>query len=181
MRERQDCLHSQRGITLVEVVMATTVMAIAAASAAPSFQRFIDKQRLDGAAAQLASDIQFTRAEAVLRNTGLRLRLQSSPWGSCYVIHTGAAGQCECPASGPAQCSGDAQALKTVQLRGTDNITLAGNVSSILFDPLHGTASPTATLNLTVASGAVVRHIVNVMGRVRTCSPQGSAAGYVAC
>jgi len=177
-------LQQQRGITLVEASIVGAIAAITLTAAAPSFQHFIEKQRLDGAAAELASDIQFARAEAVLRNTGLRLSLHGLPWGSCYVIHTGAKDQCRCAASGPAQCSGDAQQVKTVQLRADSRIALQGNVSSILFDPLHGTGTPSGTLKLVAASGRAVHHVVNVMGRVRTCSPRAAAApvaGYRAC
>jgi type IV fimbrial biogenesis protein FimT len=50
-----------------------------------------------------------------------------------------------------------------------------GNVASILFDPLHGTSTPTGTLKIVGDSGRAVHHVVNIMGRVRTCSPVGAA------
>src|SRR4051812_36951998 len=77
----------QRGVTLIEGAVVMAIGAITVTTAAPGFQSFVEKQRLDGAAAQLATDIQLARAEAMLRNTGVRLSLQSKPWGSCYVIH----------------------------------------------------------------------------------------------
>jgi type IV fimbrial biogenesis protein FimT len=153
-------------------------------SAVPGFQGLIDKQRLDGVAAQLVTDIQFARAEAVLRNTGVRLSLQTQAWGSCYVIHSGNANQCSCPEAGAALCADGAQQIKTVQLPAAERIAVQGNVSSILFDPLHGTSTPTGTLKLVAANGQAVHHVVNVMGRVRTCSPQGPApavSGYAVC
>ena len=176
-------LQRQRGVTLVEAGIVSAIAAITLPTAAPSFDRFIEKQRLDSVAAQLATDIQFTRAEAVLRNAGLRLSTHEAPWGSCYVIHTGAADDCRCAASGPAECSGDARALKTVQLPADERIAVRANVTSMLFDPLHGTSTPTATLKVIATSGRAVHHVVNVMGRVRSCSPQGAAAvtGYRAC
>jgi type IV fimbrial biogenesis protein FimT len=176
--------EEQRGITLVEAAVVLAVTAIVASSAAPSFRGFIEKQRLDGVAAQLATDIQFARAEAVLRNTGVRLTLQTQAWGSCYVIHTGNANQCSCSDTGAAQCSDGAQQIKTVQLPANEQVALQGNVGSILFDPLHGTSTPTGTLKLVAASGGTVQHVVNVMGRVRTCSPQGAVppvSGYAVC
>ena len=30
-------------------------------------------------------------------------------------------------------------------------------------------------------SGKTIRHVVNIMGRTRTCSPQGSMSGYATC
>lgn len=172
-----------RGVTLVEASIVMAIVAITMATAAPSFNAFIEKQRLDGAAAQLASDLQLARAEAVLRNTPLRLTVHHAAWGHCYVIHTGAAQDCHCETSGPALCTDEADAMKTVQWASEQGISLQSAVRSLLFDPLHGTSTPAGTLKVVAASGRAVHHVVNVMGRVRTCSPQGAGAvaGYRSC
>jgi type IV fimbrial biogenesis protein FimT len=110
--------------------------------------------------------------------------VQSQSWGSCYIIHSGAANDCSCAASGPAQCGGDAQQIKTVQLLAADHVGVQANVRSIQFDPLHGTSTPAGTFRLVADSGRAVHHVVNVMGRVRSCSPQGPApavVGYTLC
>jgi type IV fimbrial biogenesis protein FimT len=172
---------SQRGITLIESCVVLAVTAILATTAAPGMQDLIDTRRLDGAATQLATDLHLVRTEAIARNQPLRLSFHASPVGSCYVIHSGAADQCICGATGPAQCSGDAVEVKTVSVASTDRVSLQANVSSMLFDPLHGTASPTGTLLLTGPRGRAVHHVVNVMGRVRSCSPQATMPGYRAC
>lgn len=176
---------AQRGVTLIEACIVLAITAIVAGSAAPGMQSLIDARRLDGAATQLATDIQFVRSEAVARNEPLRLSVHATSTGSCYVIHTGNADQCPCAeasaASGPALCSGDAHEVKTVTIATGDHIGLQANVASVLFDPLHGTSTPTGTLRVTGASGRAVHHVINVMGRVRSCSPQAAASGYRAC
>ena len=172
---------TQRGITLIEAAIVLAVTAIVAGSAAPSLQRLIDGRRLEGAAAQLAADIQFIRTEAVARNEALRLSFHAATGGSCYVIHTGAANECSCTASGPAQCSGGAHEIKTVTVAATDRVVVQANVGSLLFDPLHGTSSPTGTLRLIGTNERAIHHIVNIMGRVRSCSPQAAVPGYRAC
>lgn len=173
--------HRQHGVTLIEACTVLAVTVIAATGAAPGLQDLIDTRRLEGAATQLATDIQFIRTEAVARNLPLRLSLHASPGGNCYVIHSGAADQCNCDTGGPAQCRGDAREIKTVTVAGADHVGLQGNVGSLLFDPLHGTASPAGTLRLLGTRGRAVHHVVNVMGRVRSCSPQALARGYRAC
>lgn len=172
---------AQRGVTLIEAAIVLAVTTIVASAAAPGLQRVIDARRLDGAATQLAADIQFVRTEAVARNEPLRLSFHAIATGSCYVIHTGAADQCSCAASGPAQCSGGAREIRTVTLAATDRVGLQANAGSLLFDPLHGTSSPTGTLRLTGANNRAIHHIVNIMGRVRSCSPQAAVPGYRAC
>ena len=177
-------MRTQRGITLIEASMVTAVAAITLSSATPGLHRLIEAQRLEGAAARLASDLQFTRAEAVLGQHALRLSWHRAPWGSCYVVHSGNAHDCECGASGPARCTGIAREVKTVQWPASEGIVLKGNVDSMLFDPLHGTSTPAGTLEVVAASGRTIRQVVNVMGRVRSCSPQDPAsavAGLRAC
>jgi type IV fimbrial biogenesis protein FimT len=66
-------------------------------------------------------------------------------------------------------------------LPASEGIAVTANVGSVLFDPLHGTSSPTATFTLIAASGRSIEHVVNLLGRVRSCSPQGSVPGYAVC
>lgn len=167
------------GFTLVELVAVMAVTGIVATAAVPSLSGLIDTQRISGTAGELASDLQYARAQAVQRNQGVRVSFKAD--AGCYVIHTGAADQCQCAASGPATCEGDAHALKTVALDDTRRIGLHSNVASMVFDPVHGTASPAATLRITGPQGRSVQHTVNIMGRVRSCSPQSSVSGYRAC
>lgn len=173
--------HRERGVTLVESCVVLAVTALLATTAAPAMRDLIDVRRLDGTATRLATDIQFIRTETVARNQALRLSLYAHPRGSCYVLHSGAANQCRCDADGPAQCVGDAREIKTVSLLDADRVTLQANVGSLLFDPLHGTASPTATLRLLGARTRAVHHVINLMGRVRSCSPLAAMPGYRAC
>jgi type IV fimbrial biogenesis protein FimT len=60
-------------------------------------------------------------------------------------------------------------------------VDVRANSRSLLFDPMKGTVTPTATVQLHSRSGAVIHEIVNVMGRVRACSPAPALAGYKAC
>jgi type IV fimbrial biogenesis protein FimT len=180
---RQPVLRAagQRGVTLIEAAIVLTVTAVIAGAAAPSLTAVIDARRLDAAATQLATDIRFTRTEAVARNEALRLSVRPVAGGSCYIVHTGAADACSCPTTGTASCSGDAQALRTVVLPTAERVALQANVTSMLFDPVHGTSTPTGTLRLIGPRDRAIHQIVNVMGRVRSCSPAAAVPGYRAC
>jgi type IV fimbrial biogenesis protein FimT len=147
----------------------------------PGMQDLIASRRLEGAATQLATDIQFVRTEAVARNQALRLSFHDHAAGSCYVIHSGAADDCSCAASGPAECRNKAREIKTVSLITRHGLSLEANVNSMLFDPQHGTSTPTGTLRVTGAHGRAVHHVVSVLGRVRSCSPQAAVPGYRMC
>lgn len=174
-----------RGFTLIEAAATLAILAVLACGAAPSFHGLIERQRLAGLAAQLATDVQFTRSESILRNEALRLSFYSEAWGSCYVVHSGARDQCSCSAgSSAATCIEDATQIKTVRVPTSAGASVQANVSSILFDPLHGTSTPTGTLRVRSPAVGSIHHVVNVLGRVRTCSPDGPAPaipGYRVC
>ena len=178
---RRNPKHRQSGISLIEAMIVVVVTAIVAATAAPSLAAFIDGRRLDAAAHALAADVQFVRSESVARNRPLRLSVHASAGSSCWVVHTGTAAQCSCAGSGPALCTGGAAEIKTVVLGAADRVVVQANVASILFDPLHGTSTPTGTLRLIDPRGRAVHHIVNVMGRLRSCTPNGAVPGWPAC
>ena len=172
--------QSSRGFSLIEAMVVVAVAAVVAATAVPSLVEFIDGRRLDATATALAADLQFVRTEAVARNQTVRISFHEAPAGTCWVVHTGLAGQCRCGDTPPAVCWGGAVEIRTVVLDAADRVSVRANVASIGFDPMHGTSTPTGTLRLVDATGRAVHHIVNVMGRVRSCTPAG-VPGWRAC
>jgi len=60
-------------------------------------------------------------------------------------------------------------------------VQLRSNVPSIVFDSAKGTSTPTGTLRLVSADERAVHLVVNIMGRVRSCSPRAAVPGYKAC
>ena len=172
--------HRQHGVSLLEVAIVVAILAIVGATAVPSFTALVDARRLDGAATRLAADVQFVRSEAIARHQALRLSIRAGADATCWIVHTGGAAACSCAAAG-AVCGGGALAIKSVVLPNAERVGVAANVASIVFDPLHGTSTPTGTLRLSDARGRSVRQVVNVLGRVRSCSPDGGVPGYPPC
>lgn len=169
----------QRGVTLVEAAAVIAVVAVTASAAAPGLQQLIGRYRLEAAATQLAADLQLARNESIARNRVVRLSWHAA--SACYLLHTGAADGCRCGANGAAQCAPGQTPIRSVTWDGGTRFALQPTASSIAFDPLHGTVTPTATWRVTAADGRAIHHVVNVMGRVRSCSPQAAVPGYRAC
>ncbi len=172
-------VQAQRGVTLIEACVVTAVTVIVASSVTPGIGDFIARRRLEGTAARLAADVQFARAEAVMRGEPRRVEFQRVTGGSCYVVHDGIAGACRCDIAGTAACVDDRHASLVAVQPATDGVSIAANVASIVFDPQLGTSTPAATLMVQSSRGQAIHHVVNLMGRIRTCAPAGSAyAGF---
>lgn len=170
----------QRGVSLVETMIVTSTVAVLTGMVAPGFDGALQRRHLEGAATQLETDVHHTRMLAVARNAPLRISFESGSGGSCYVIHSGSANQCGC-STGTAACTGAAVAERVVHFRAGESVALASNTRSVLFDPQRGTSSPTATVRLTTRNGKAIHQVVNIMGRVRSCSPAPALSGYKRC
>ncbi len=169
--------NGQHGLTIVEAGVVVAIAAAAATTAVPGLQRLIEHRRLDAAATRLAADLQLARNEAIARNRVVRVVRDET--AGCYLLHTGPAGSCRCHADGTAACSAGSTLIRSAAA--SHRITLQSSTPAIAFDPLHGTVTPTATWRVTAADGRAIHHVVNVMGRVRSCSPEGAVPGYRAC
>ena len=173
--------RNERGLSLVESLLAVAIAAIATGATLPGFQQALDQRRLEGAAAQLHTDLQLARSEAVARNRTLRMSFGTSSSGSCYVVHTGTAGSCICHDSGTPVCTTGAEPMRSVNFAAEGRVQVQSNVSSMVLDPAKGTVSPTGTLRVLGADGRAVHVVVNIMGRARKCSPGSNMPGYPSC
>lgn len=172
----------QRGVSLIEVSAVLAVIAIVSAGAIPGLKDLQQRQQTRSVVTEIGTDLQWLRSEAVSRNQGIRISFSSGANGQgCYVIHTGAASACTCQAVGPAQCVGDAREIKTVSQPTSGLTRVHANVSYMLYAPQHGTTTPGGSVFITGADGRSVKHVVSLMGRVRTCSPEGAVTGYPRC
>jgi type IV fimbrial biogenesis protein FimT len=178
---RRPARRPTRGLTLIECLIAVGVACMAVGSVLPGYGRMAEKRHLEGAAAQLETDIQFTRGLAVSLDESLRLRVQQDAGGSCYVVYRGPANTCSCTGGGAAVCTQPDAVVRSVNFKAPAGVQLQANVSSMLFSPLQGTVTPTGTLRLTGREGRALHVVVNLMGRARTCAPGGAVGGYPVC
>lgn len=174
-------IRRQHGITLVEACVCTAITAVLAGVGAGSFQTLREHRQIEGAAAQFETDLMHARSLAVLHNVPVRVGFKARADGSCYVVHTGAADDCDCDAAGNTVCSAGALSLRGAGFAAGSAPTLRSTSASILIEPTRGTVTPTTTLKVSGASGAAVHRVVNIMGRVRSCSPGRAVPGYPAC
>jgi type IV fimbrial biogenesis protein FimT len=178
------------GFTVVELLVALTIIVILLAVGVPSFNTYLARKQLEGTFNELQTDMQFARSEAVARNRLVRLTFGTH----CYVIHTQplpgtGASTSSCTQLAPSSIGVDDVPLKTVQLPAGASALLSPNDSLtwLQFEPLRGGAThngtgAAASINVNSSVGSwQLRTDVTAAGRVHGCSPGGSYKGYPTC
>lgn len=152
------------GVTLIELMVAFTVLAILLRMAVPSFTEMLAVKQLNGTMAQLMADLQYARAETAARNTPLKVTFS----GTGYTVSQDPDGD------------GTWEDLRVAAL--TNGITVSeGSGTVILYNPRRGTAEITPsgseiTLSkITSAATHALKVAVLVTGRPQCTLVSGNA------
>lgn len=202
MMQRQAVLRSRRhgsiGVTLVELMIGVAVLGILAVLVAPSFVRMIETQRLRSITSQLATDLQYARAEAHSRGEWVRMAMRSNSTMTCYTIFTSTSNlnRCDCLLGAGSACSAaNTRELRTVQIPRSLNVTLSrpsGQSEAFAFDNLTGgiASIPTDSFSTPINLYRVISQVdasrtlwtsLNRAGRVTVCAPTGSTIQEPSC
>jgi type IV fimbrial biogenesis protein FimT len=197
----------RRGVTVVEMMVVVTVAAIILALAVPSMREMLARQRVAAVNAELVTDLQFARSEAVARNREVYVSFQTEPLAgsppmSCYTIHTlGTVGGCDCRKPLGTACDVAAQLveIKTVQVLNSTNVAFQvpawpanrlglSSVQGLAFWSDHLTtdadyAADWQDFQVGVEStiSGKLRTSAGIAGRPQVCTPDGSFSGVAAC
>jgi type IV fimbrial biogenesis protein FimT len=127
-------MKAERGLTLVELMVTVAVVAVLLTLAAPSFYDFILVQRLKSINAELVTDMQFARSEAISHfersasgpNPNVDVQVLFSPAAagdtmSCYSIYTDNSDnprfKCDCTQPAGLRCTeASTREIRTVQI-----------------------------------------------------------------
>jgi prepilin-type N-terminal cleavage/methylation domain-containing protein len=197
----------EQAFTLVELLIAVAVVAVLLTLAAPSFRDFILMQRLKGVHAQLVTDLQYARSEAVSSGAVVNVRVETlvGTQLSCYIIFhhysrnyllSGASGACNCRAAPGSRCPNttDYRELRTVQLPLGNGIKFKARQTTrqVAFDPqtggmmlranelFDGTGIPFG-VDVEIDTARSLAAIVGLSGQPRICKPTGSAMPEIPC
>ena len=169
-----------RGLGMVEAMCTLCIASALMGGALPMLQQMVAGQGLLAQANLLMTDLHVARAEALTNNQNVRLSVNAAAGaGSCYVVHTGPLNACSCDGAGKTRCDAGSTVLRLVEQ--TNGIRLAALNRPLTFDASNGTVTPTATLRMTDREGRAVNQVINLVGRVRTCSPNASIVGIRRC
>ena len=78
--------QSQRGFTLIEVLVTVAILAVIMAIALPSFTPLIERWRVRGTVEDLQASLYFARSEAIKRGGGISLKAQSNDWAKGWTV-----------------------------------------------------------------------------------------------
>ena len=203
--QRSAAPQHARGLTLVELMVVVAVVVVLLVVAAPSLRDFIETQRHKAVHAELSTDVQFARSEAVSRSDWIFMQFGvRSDDSTCYTVFTCSAADagspdptgcaCDC---GSLPCTGATQEQRTVVADVARGVSFIPEVPALRlrFDPRTGgmrgfNTLPTGGLlaldqvvieTLAVRREVRLRALVSGAGRVSNCSPSGAVSGYPPC
>lgn len=165
----------QKGITLIEALVAISIMVILMSLAVPAFTGLLERNRLRSAADQLYTDLQYARSEAIKRNAKVYFSVSS---GSDWAYGIGTSDACTCSSGSCSSCE-----LKTVTSSEFKNInmTLPTSPTQLYFSPRQGGVSSAVTVGFGNLQGQGANVVLTLLGSPRLCSPNGTFSGYPAC
>ena len=168
-----------RGLTLMELMVTVAIMAILMVVAVPSFNAFLARGRLSGAAEGLAQDLQLAKSEAIRGNTAVRV--------------TFSMGNAWCYGSVPFDSSCTCAPTSTCTLRRVDSSGYAGVTTSAFsfpstspnnffttFTALQGSAIA-GTVEFTHPDAGKLQVTLGTAGQVSICSVSGRLGHHPAC
>lgn len=153
-------MHSERGLTLIELLTVSALLAVLLAIAVPSFNDFIGRRRVEGVATELMMDLKFARSQSIDNNANVELRTS----GTGYDVSNGA--------------SPPTYFRRVTELPGGVGITSSVTVTFTSFRGFPNSSQ--ITVSSTQTSGQL-RVAVDALGVVTICSPSGLFSGYTEC
>jgi type IV fimbrial biogenesis protein FimT len=195
------------GLTLIELMVVVAIAVIILGLAAPSFSEYIVTQRLRSIHAQLATDLQLARSEAVARSAYVSVRFQEVTGAgglTCYVIFTRpdptvtSSDTCDCTAAPGARCNAypaTTTEVRTVTIPAELRVrvlTPPAQPTTVNFDPRVGglrlssadrliVGGPRFEVETSADASRTLRAVVRPSGRAELCTPAGSVLGGTPC
>lgn len=190
-----------RGVTLIELIVVMSILAMLLVMGAPSFSAWILNSRIRTTAESVLAGLNMAKSEAVARNARVRFQLTSTLDNSCVLAANGAnwiinldPGADATAVEGQCGNNPDANAAPFIlQARpaaaGSGETVVAAGAASVVFNGL-GRLVPVPAGDVTVditnpAGGACapagdvscLRIVISAAGQIRMCNPARLGAG----
>lgn len=174
----------QNGASLIEIMIALTVLAIALTLGIQSFSEWLQNTQIRTATESMLGGIQLARSEALKRNGQVRFQLMTSVDASCaqstsgksWVVSLGDA-SAKCDVTDPSTTPNIIRLKSGTE--GTANATYLASQSSIVFNGLGMLTPPLANAATIEVMNPTGGTCVNAGGKMRCLRIQIASGGQV--
>lgn len=182
-------LSKQRGVSLIELMVAIVIIGLLTSLAIPSYQGWIQNQQIRTAAESILNGIQMARSEAVKNNGRARFvlcGLPASSWEIRAASSTAAANATASPVCGTTVPAGEIRVQERSGQEGSRLAQVAVNggaigvttITTITFNSFgrvvtlnaDGT-TPISLINVSTPIGRALQVTVGTGGNTRMCDP----------
>lgn len=192
-------LKKQAGVTLHELIIALSVIALLMSLSAPSYSEFINKRKIAGAADMIGMYFENVKMESVKRNVWVTVNYKETSDGTawCLGAQIGKHKRCDCMAApaeedycqfNPDDANDAAMILSNTSYADFNDLLTAASVSAdyhMDFNPVRGTLSHAEKVSIQVKHASedfLVNISVTPTGRVTKCTPSThKLVGYATC
>lgn len=187
--KRRPCFFA-RGLTMVELLVAVSVLGVLLAVAVPSLLDMIHRKRVEGVAQELASDLAQMKATAASRShldlyTYFRIGVEDSL--NCYSMYVKTPFddvKCNCLQPPGEACVSkvrpDAE-IKTVKISESSGIHLVSSPRDYVYMKDFHSVSWPMQIRIEGKRAGVLRIDVDKGALIRVCTPDASMSGYPEC
>ena len=162
---------TQRGVTLIELLVAVVILGIVAGLALPSFQTFIQNGAIRTSAESIQNGLQLARAEALRRNARVRFVLTSGARWTVSEDSTGTQIQ--------ARSGGESVGTVTVTATPANATTVTFNSYGRRVANADGSSQLDKVVLDISASTRDMQVEIQQGGQIRLCDPSITTAGDV--
>ena len=192
MKHAQRFQHPARGagFTLIEVMIVLVIMAVLLAIAVPSMRELIARQRVEGIAQELATDLRLLKSQQLQLRRTVGIRFSQTSTVTCYALFVvGDAGEdCDCTQPSASVCPnpgviGSPSEIKTVTLPVSNGVRLSATPGLVYLSGFNAMPMGNLTIKATLQSahGGTVRVFTNALAAPAICSVSGNSSSLPTC
>lgn len=192
----------QRGVSLIESMIAIVIMSLLIAIGGPSFGNWLKNTQIRGGADAIQAGLQQARAEAVQRNMPVRFSLTSTLDDGCAVADDGKnwvvslddpTSKCASGVNGDPESAAPRLIAKRAGADGSSIAAVKGTQAEIVFNGLGRATNVTGAASICIGSSDVtaacngagplreLKVTVSSGGQIRMCNPALPAGDAQAC
>lgn len=168
-------LHREHGVSLIELIIALTILSILMLEGLPSFAAWMQNSQIRTAAESFQNGLQMARTEAVRRNTNVQFIMgTASDWTVSLVSDP-----LNPILTRPAE--GSANTVVALSPAGTTKVTFGGLGRIVSNDDGTSAITEIKADSATTANSRTLCVSLNSAGAIRMCDPQRAAGDPQAC